>query len=59
MTTPGEEMHALVERQYPLCRSITGDGVPVGTSCTVSGRYSPMMSSVARTPSPVMLRHSG
>ncbi len=27
MTTPGEEMHALVERMYPLCRSITGDGV--------------------------------
>ncbi|MFI6635478.1 DUF4910 domain-containing protein [Nonomuraea fuscirosea] len=23
----GEEMHALVERLYPLCRSITGDGV--------------------------------
>ncbi|MBM9618860.1 DUF4910 domain-containing protein [Streptomyces zhihengii] len=27
VTTPGEEMHALVERLYPLCRSITGDGV--------------------------------
>ncbi|MTD58608.1 DUF4910 domain-containing protein [Amycolatopsis pithecellobii] len=25
--TPGEQMHALVERLYPLCRSITGDGV--------------------------------
>ncbi|HEU5469731.1 MAG TPA: DUF4910 domain-containing protein [Actinophytocola sp.] len=24
---PGQEMHALVERLYPLCRSITGDGV--------------------------------
>ncbi|MFI6706352.1 DUF4910 domain-containing protein [Nonomuraea sp. NPDC050478] len=23
----GEEMHALVERLYPVCRSITGDGV--------------------------------
>ncbi|SDI66762.1 DUF4910 domain-containing protein [Nonomuraea jiangxiensis] len=23
----GEEMHALVERLYPLCRSITGDGL--------------------------------
>jgi aminopeptidase-like protein len=23
----GEQMHALVERLYPLCRSITGDGV--------------------------------
>ncbi|MGD1217015.1 DUF4910 domain-containing protein [Streptomyces krungchingensis] len=27
VTTPGEEMYALVERMYPLCRSITGDGV--------------------------------
>ncbi|QNS03437.1 DUF4910 domain-containing protein [Streptomyces xanthii] len=27
MTSVGEEMHALVERMYPLCRSITGDGV--------------------------------
>ncbi|WP_338682412.1 DUF4910 domain-containing protein [Streptomyces acidiscabies] len=27
VTTTGEEMHALVERLYPLCRSITGDGV--------------------------------
>lgn len=25
--TEGREMHALVERLYPLCRSITGDGV--------------------------------
>ncbi|WP_433250249.1 DUF4910 domain-containing protein [Streptosporangium sp. CA-135522] len=25
--TVGREMHALVERLYPLCRSITGDGV--------------------------------
>lgn len=27
MTPVGEQMHALVERLYPLCRSITGDGV--------------------------------
>jgi aminopeptidase-like protein len=27
MTGIGREMHALVERLYPLCRSITGDGV--------------------------------
>ena len=25
--TSGEEMHALVRRLYPICRSITGDGV--------------------------------
>lgn len=27
MTQAGGEMYALVERLYPLCRSITGDGV--------------------------------
>ncbi|MCG5220663.1 DUF4910 domain-containing protein [Streptosporangium soli] len=27
MTDAGAEMHALVKRLYPLCRSITGDGV--------------------------------
>lgn len=27
MTAAGEQMYALVERLYPLCRSITGDGV--------------------------------
>ncbi|WP_416973796.1 DUF4910 domain-containing protein [Streptomyces sp. 4F14] len=27
VSAPGEEMYALVERMYPLCRSITGDGV--------------------------------
>lgn len=26
-TDPGRDMHALVERLYPLCRSITGDGL--------------------------------
>ncbi|MEU3597632.1 DUF4910 domain-containing protein [Streptomyces sp. NPDC006798] len=27
VTGPGEEMHDLVRRLYPICRSITGDGV--------------------------------
>ncbi|MEP6600910.1 MAG: DUF4910 domain-containing protein [Nitrospirota bacterium] len=27
MTTVGTEMHALIARLYPICRSITGDGV--------------------------------
>ncbi|WP_327674351.1 DUF4910 domain-containing protein [Kitasatospora sp. NBC_00458] len=27
MTAVGDRMHALVERLYPICRSITGDGV--------------------------------
>jgi aminopeptidase-like protein len=27
MNAPGAEMHALVTRLYPICRSITGDGV--------------------------------
>ena len=27
MSTPGAEMHDLVKRLYPICRSITGDGV--------------------------------
>jgi hypothetical protein len=34
-------------------------GVPVGTSCTVSGIRPLTMSNVDRTPSPVMLRHNG
>ncbi|MFH9736585.1 DUF4910 domain-containing protein [Streptomyces roseolus] len=40
MTTPGEEMHALVERLYPLCRSITGDGVRA--TLDVVGEYVPL-----------------
>ncbi|MEU9853734.1 DUF4910 domain-containing protein [Streptomyces sp. NPDC047974] len=40
MTTPGEEMHALVERLYPLCRSITGDGVRA--TLDVVGTYIPL-----------------
>ncbi|GHJ91340.1 peptidase M28 [Streptomyces sp. NE5-10] len=40
MTTPGEEMHALVERLYPLCRSITGDGVRA--TLDIVGEYIPL-----------------
>ncbi|MEU8574424.1 DUF4910 domain-containing protein [Streptomyces asoensis] len=40
MTTPGEEMHALVERLYPLCRSITGDGVRA--TLDIVGEYVPL-----------------
>ncbi|MGW3038361.1 DUF4910 domain-containing protein, partial [Streptomyces sp. NPDC001178] len=40
MTPPGEEMHALVERMYPLCRSITGDGVRA--TLDIVGEYLPL-----------------
>ncbi|GAA2066366.1 DUF4910 domain-containing protein [Streptomyces albiaxialis] len=40
VTTPGEEMHALVERMYPLCRSITGDGVRA--TLDIVGEYVPL-----------------
>ncbi|MFE5791096.1 DUF4910 domain-containing protein [Streptomyces sp. NPDC056503] len=40
MTTPGEEMHALVKRLYPLCRSITGDGVRA--TLDIVGEYLPL-----------------
>ncbi|MEW2049113.1 DUF4910 domain-containing protein [Streptomyces sp. NPDC005476] len=36
----GEEMHALVERLYPLCRSITGDGVRA--TLDIVGEYLPL-----------------
>ena len=36
----GEEMHALVERLYPLCRSITGDGVRA--TLEIVGEYVPL-----------------
>ncbi|CAL9411659.1 Putative polysaccharide biosynthesis protein with aminopeptidase-like domain protein [Streptomyces sp. enrichment culture] len=40
MTGHGEEMHALVERLYPLCRSITGDGVRA--TLEIVGEYVPL-----------------
>ncbi|WP_433549016.1 DUF4910 domain-containing protein [Streptomyces sp. CA-294286] len=40
MTGAGEQMHALVERLYPLCRSITGDGVRA--TLDVVGEYLPL-----------------
>ncbi|MEU1492378.1 DUF4910 domain-containing protein [Streptomyces sp. NPDC005776] len=40
MTTAGEQMHALVERLYPLCRSITGDGVRA--TLEIVGEYVPL-----------------
>ncbi|MER6350484.1 DUF4910 domain-containing protein [Streptomyces sp. NPDC001634] len=36
----GEEMYALVERLYPLCRSITGDGVRA--TLEIVGEYIPL-----------------
>ncbi|NUT52117.1 MAG: DUF4910 domain-containing protein, partial [Saccharothrix sp.] len=40
VTAPGREMHALVERLYPLCRSITGDGVRA--TLDIVGEYVPL-----------------
>ncbi|MFJ8389434.1 DUF4910 domain-containing protein [Streptomyces sp. NPDC094438] len=40
MTAAGEEMYALVERLYPLCRSITGDGVRA--TLDIVGEYIPL-----------------
>ncbi|MFD3515676.1 DUF4910 domain-containing protein [Streptomyces sp. NPDC058657] len=40
MTAAGARMHALVERLYPLCRSITGDGVRA--TLDVVGEYLPL-----------------
>jgi aminopeptidase-like protein len=40
MTDAGEEMYELVERLYPLCRSITGDGVRA--TLDIVGEYIPL-----------------
>ncbi|WP_329286001.1 DUF4910 domain-containing protein [Streptomyces sp. NBC_00691] len=39
-TSAGGRMHALVERLYPLCRSITGDGVRA--TLDIVGEYVPL-----------------
>ena len=36
----GKELHALVRELYPLCRSITGDGVR--RTLEIIGRVAPM-----------------
>lgn len=38
-TGPGEELHALVRRLFPICRSITGDGVR--QTLAILGEYLP------------------
>ncbi|MFI5664027.1 DUF4910 domain-containing protein [Streptomyces sp. NPDC051684] len=40
VTATGEQMHELVERMYPLCRSITGDGVRA--TLAIVGEYIPL-----------------
>ena len=66
----GAAMHALIARLYPICRSITGDGVretlrilqeqvPLGTSVISSGMRAPRIARVSRTPSPVIERQIG
>src|SRR6476620_2258457 len=37
---PGRELHALIERLYPICRSITGDGVR--KTLAILGEHVPM-----------------
>ncbi|RAG85634.1 peptidase M28 [Streptacidiphilus pinicola] len=40
MSSTGEDMYGLVERLYPLCRSITGDGVRA--TLDIVGEYLPL-----------------
>ncbi|MFZ3573394.1 DUF4910 domain-containing protein [Streptomyces sp. BH097] len=40
VTATGEQLHELVERMYPLCRSITGDGVRA--TLAIVGEYIPL-----------------
>ncbi|MER7764217.1 DUF4910 domain-containing protein [Streptomyces sp. NPDC097619] len=50
--TPGEEMHALVERLYPLCRSITGDGLRA--TLEIIGEHLPLEVHEVPTGTPVL-----
>lgn len=52
MTGAGEEMHALVERLYPLCRSITGDGVRA--TLDIVGEHLPLQVHEVPTGTPVL-----
>ncbi|MFC7303422.1 DUF4910 domain-containing protein [Streptomyces monticola] len=52
MTAAGERMHALVERLYPLCRSITGDGVRA--TLEIVGEYVPLQMHEVPTGTPVL-----
>src|SRR3954447_11710175 len=38
---PGRALHALIERLYPICRSITGDGVR--KTLSILGEHVPMV----------------
>lgn len=48
----GAEMHALVERLYPLCRSITGDGVRA--TLDIVGEHLPLRVHEVPTGTPVL-----
>ncbi|GHF81165.1 peptidase M28 [Streptomyces filamentosus] len=52
MTGAGEEMHALVERLYPLRRSITGDGVRA--TLDIVGEHLPLEVHEVPTGTPVL-----
>ncbi|GAA4672640.1 DUF4910 domain-containing protein [Streptomyces youssoufiensis] len=52
VSEPGKEMYALVERLYPLCRSITGDGVRA--TLDIVGEYLPLQVHEVPTGTPVL-----
>jgi hypothetical protein len=51
-TARGGQMHALVERLYPMCRSITGDGVR--TTLDVLAESIPLTAHEVPTGTPVL-----